>query len=339
MMMQRLGRNGLMLAGLLALIGVMLAAWQRGGLLGLPRIRSDVTLEACGLSDLATLRKTSDFLASDMKPKATAEWPECAASVRNGLDDFAASKVESGLEQIRAGLRQCPDDLVLGNAYRMTLFRLKREALAAARREGKYNARLPDHLRAEPIGFLTELSNKHPTRETKLQLALAWVDQMLLYPALEVKAPSSVEAVKILTEILVEEPDYVPALFGRGLNHLHRPSRLVWPESQHVPPAAAVQDIARCVAIGRTFDVGSPRLRATLALTLGDAYLKAGNTNTGRSWWQIAENLDRSDDMAEAVRRRFAWRDESALDDLEAELDRCRAQLDQPLSDLSFMWN
>ena len=36
--------------------------------------------------------------------------------------------------------------------------------------------------------------------------------------------------------ILEQEPAYVPALFGRGLNYLHRPARLVWPESKKMAP-------------------------------------------------------------------------------------------------------
>lgn len=332
--------RGMMIAlGVTGLFGVAIAAWRQGGLLGLPAVSSGVTSESAGFSGLDGMKRIDRYLRQTNNIVPAAQTPACAQLVGQGLSDIATGNVSFGLQRMRDGLLQCPNDLVLGNAFRMTLFQLKREALAVARKEGLYNARLPDHLRDDPIMTLAAIARTHPSREAKLQLALAWVDQMLLFPALEVKAPSSVEAVKILTEVLDQEPLYVPALFGRGLNHLHRPSRLVWPESEHVLPDAAVQDIGRCVAIGRQLNIGSSRLQATLALTLGDAYVKAGRLESARSWWQVAQNLDRAEDMAQAVRRRFGWSNETIIDQLEAELDRSRSELDRPLSDLSFMWN
>lgn len=331
-------RSAIVLFGTIVLSGFALAAWRHSGLLGLPAVPLGTTLDTSGLASLKDMMLRDQWLHNSDAPTPDAPWPPCAELVRDGLSDIAVGHIPTGLAKMREGIRLCPDDLVLGNAFRMTLFRLQRDALAAARREGRYNARLPDPIRDEPIAILAEIARNHPSREAGLQLALAWVDKMLLFPALEVKAPSSVEAVRILTEILDEEPTYVPALFARGLNHLHRPTRLVWPESQHLPPDAAVRDIARCVAIGRRFDAGSPRLQATLAMTLGDACVKAGRPDAARSWWQLAQNLDRSDAIAEAVRRRFTWHDRDILDRLEEELDRARAALDQPLSDLSFMW-
>ena len=180
----------------------------------------------------------------------------------------------------------------------------------------------------------------NPCREAQLQLALAWVDEMLLFPALEIKAPSSVEAVRILTGLIDGgEEAYVPALFARGLNHLHRPARLVWPESESTPLDAAAQDIGRCVAIGRKLGVGSKRLQALLSVALGDAYVKAGKFSVARSWWQVAQNLCGDAVVQEAVRRRYGWRDEEILDGLEAELDRGRSELDRPMTDLAMMWN
>jgi hypothetical protein len=113
----------------------------------------------------------------------------------------------------------------------------------------------------------------------------------------------------------------------------------VWPETNKTPPDAAVRDIARCVAIGRKLKVGSSRLQSTLAMTLGDAYVKAGRLGVARSWWQIAQNLCHEDDIQQAVRRRYAWTDEEILDRLEEELDRARMELDRPMTDLALMWN
>jgi len=242
---------------------------------------------------------------------------------------------------MRTAVREEPTNLVLANVYRMEVFRLRRAFLREAKQRGELSPHFPPHLDRQPIAFFEELVREHPSREAKLSLALSWVDEMLLFPALEIKAPSSVQAVDILTELL-SSPDnaaYVPALFARGLNHVHRPARLVWPESNRTEKDAAAKDIAKCVAIGRKLKVGSDRLHATLSMTLGDAYLKAGRFGVARSWWQIAQNLCRDEDLQQAVRRRYAWRDEEMLDRLEEELDRSRSELEHPMTDLAMMWN
>ena len=225
---------------------------------------------------------------------------------------------------MRQGVRLEPKNLVLSNAYRMAAFQLRREYLF--RQQKNPTVAFPPWLEKEPLAFLEQLDREQPGRETKLNLALAWVDLMLLFPALEIKAPSSVESVNILTKLIDgDDPYYVPALYGRGLNHLHRPARLVWPESKKTKPDAAVQDIGRAIAVGRKFGVGSARLQATLAIALGDSYIKAGRYGMARSWWQVAQNLSGDAATREAVRRRYGWQDEEMLDRLEEELDHARA--------------
>lgn len=299
-------------------------AWSRVGLLDLPHIPSTVSPDSAGLGGLHFAREL------DVAARKTIE------SDRTKLSD-----PDQRLEEIRARVRKSPESLAMGNAYRLEVFRLRRDFLNESRTRGEITPKFPPHLDRQPIAFFEELVREHPSRETKLQLALAWVDEMLLFPALEIKAPSSVQSVDILTEILDEPGNeyYVPALFARGLNHLHRPSRLVWPETNKTPLDAAVQDISKCVAIGRKLKVGSTHLQAILAMTLGDAYVKAGRLSVARSWWQIAQNLSHDDDIQQAVRRRYAWGDEEILDRLEAELDRARTELDHTMTDLALMWD
>lgn len=339
-------------------------AWSRVGLLDLPSVPRDLALDATGLGELAAMKQLDDALhapqRSDQKADRTGDHPlsPAAQRVRDGLNLIRAGQSEAGLVAMQQGVAQDPDNLVLSNAYRMACFKLRRTALADARRAsaspvaatGAVNSVFPAYLETQPIALLEKLVKEHPSRETRLALALAWVDEMLLFPALEVKAPASVESVRELTAILdgagtikatqaTANPYYVPALFARGLNHLHRPARLVWPEADKTPPDAAVQDIGRCIAVGRKFNVGAARLQATLAIALGDAYVKIGRSQNARSWWQIAQNLCRDDAIQQAVRRRYAWRDETVLDELEAELDRARAELDEPMTDLRMMWS
>jgi len=380
-------RPAWMVIGIVA-AGVGAFAWSRVGLLDLPSVPRDLALDATGLEDLDAMAQLDKALlapqgaaqavtgatrpgsdegaranqgadrASDRGGGAKSPLSGAAQLVHQGLQLIGGGRPEEGLTAMHSGLLLDPDNLVLSNAYRMECFKLRRAALADARRTsaspvaatGAVSSVFPAYLETQPIALLEKLAKDHPSRETRLALALAWVDEMLLFPALEVKAPASVESVRELTAVLegadstgkestAASPYYVPALFARGLNHLHRPARLVWPEADKTPPDAAAQDIARCIAVGRKFNVGSTKLQATLALALGDAYVKIGRSQNARSWWQIAQNLCRDDAIQQAVRRRYAWRDETLLDDLEAELDRARAELDAPMTDLRMMWS
>ncbi len=312
-------------------------AWSRSGFLDLPSTPSGLTIEKTGLANLEEMKQLNAQISDT---NSNAKLTRAAALVQSGLAACRGGNVSNGLDQLREGIRLDPNNLVLANAYRIAVFGLRRDFLAAARQRSSVIPQFPPELDHQPIRFFEELDRAHPSRETKLHLSLAWVDEMLLFPALEIKAPSSVQAVDLLTQVVDKgEPGYVPALYARGLNHLHRPSRLVWPESAKTPRDAAAQDIGRCVAIGRRFHVGSSRLQATLALSLGDAYVKAGRLGVARSWWQIAQNLCREDEIQSAVRRRYAWQNEEILDRLEEELDRSRGSLEHPMTDLAFMWN
>lgn len=332
------------LAGLLLIATTALFGWFRVGMLDLPAVPAGVTLEASGLAGLAEMKQLDRFIWSESHSGSGAQKApprsEGAALVRRGIAACGQGDLHAALDHIRQGLRLEPNNLVLANAYRMVVFGARRDFLVSARRQSVSAPQFPPELDRQPMIFFEELDRRQSTRETKLHLALAWVDEMLLFPALEIKAPSSVQAVNLLTEVIQKgNPGYVPALFARGLNHLHRPSRLVWPESTKTAKDAAAQDLGRCVAIGRRFHAGTPRLQARLALSLGDAYVKTGRLNVARSWWQIAQNLCRDDDLQAEIRRRYAWRNEEILDRLEAELDRGRSQLDHPMTDLALMWN
>jgi tetratricopeptide (TPR) repeat protein len=329
---------------LVLMVPLAIFAWVRTGMLDLPAVPANLTLEASGLSGLGQMKQLNDEIWSapqtGQPPPKPPALTGAAALVQRGIAAYRRGEIKEALELMRQGIRLEPDNLVLANAYRMVVFGLRRDFLAAARRESKFMPKFPAELDRQPIVFFEELDRQHSTRETKLHLALAWVDEMLLFPALEMKAPSSVQSVDLLTQVIENDnPGYVPALFARGLNHLHRPSRLVWPESTKSPRDAAVQDIGKCVAIGRRFNVGSARLKATLALSLGDSYVKAGRLGVAHSWWQIAQNLCHDDDLQAAIRRRYSWQNEEILDRLEEELDRSRSELDHPMTDLAIMWN
>lgn len=328
-------RRKLLIAAIAAAALVAGLAFLRGGLLGLPRLPPHTTLESSGLGGLDALATEAAVLDSPLQ----ANREKAIDRTSFALALCARGETERGLQELRAALAADPSDLVIGNAYRLAVLRLIRQHQGVAAAQGTLAPALPSYLEGEPIAFLERLHREHPSREMALQLALAWVDQMLLYPALEIKAPASVESVEILTEILEGgHPAYVPALYARGLNYLHRPARLVWPESRKAAPDAASRDIGTAVAIGRRLGVGSARLKATLALALGDAYAKEGRAGEGRSWWQIARTMSPDPAMRAAVERRMGWSDRDLLDRLEAELEARMRDLDRPMTDLSMIW-
>ena len=315
-------------------------AWFRAGLLDLPAVPANLTLEAAGLSGLDQMKQLNDLIWSAPQSISPPALTPAAALVQRGIAAYRRGETKDALDQMRQGIQLEPNNLVLANAYRMVVFALRRDFLAAARREMIATPKFPPELDRQPIVFFEALDHRHPSRETKLDLAMSWVDEMLLFPALEVKAPSSVQAVDLLTQVIDHgNPGYVPALFARGLNHLHRPARLVWPESAKTPRDAAAQDIGKCMAIGRQFHTGSARLQATLAMSLGDAHVKAGRLGVAHSWWQIAQNLCHDNDLQAAIHRRFGWQNEEILDRLEDELDRSRSELEHSMTDLALMWN
>ncbi len=325
-------------AAIFAVITVI--AVRRGGLLDLPAAPPGVTAESAGLAnlnELTTRGRALEALASGQRSDGT---PADSALVQTaaGLAAIRRDDSEHGLAMMRTGLGLAPCDLVLGNGYRMAVLQLRRANLAGAARRQTLAGQMPAWLEHEPIATLERLHAEHPCRETALQLALAWVDELILFGALEIKAPANVESVHQLTELLRQEPMYVPALFGRGLNYLNRPARLLWREGIKTAPDAASHDLGLCVAIGRRVGGAPPQLVATLALALGDAFAKEGHPERARSWWQIAGNTSRDPALTDSIRRRFGWRDDEVLDRLETELASRMLDLDHPLSDLSFMW-
>ena len=169
-------------------------------MLDLPSVPSSVDQKAAGLSDLTKMKELDDHLWSKSRSGMTPALPlsDGAVLVERGIFDAQHGNLKA-LEQIRQGTRLEPNNLVLANAYRMVVFKLRRDFLAAARHESIAAPPFPAELERQPIVFFEELDRQHPSRETKLNLALAWVDEMLLFPALEIKAPSSVQAVDIVT--------------------------------------------------------------------------------------------------------------------------------------------
>lgn len=325
------------IVGVVVLGTLIAAAYYRSGLLSLPSVPEEVNAHDAGLERLDEMKSVDAALTSELEASSP-----MISLVQSALTEIRKNNEEAGFRQFLDAVQREPSNLVIGNVLRMEALRLKRKWLTINADKSEIALVFPGYLRDEPIRFFRELSKTHPGREVKLQLALALVDHMLLFPALEIKAPSSVEAVEILTEILKNGDEksayYVPALYARGLNYLFRPFNLVWPERMAAPQDAASADIALAVAVGQKIGAGSDRLKSELSLTLGDAYAKEGRLSLARSWWQIANNMARDDKFREKVFMRLQWGDDDVSANLEETFEHQMNDLDHPMSNLKFMW-
>ena len=181
-----------------------------------------------------------------------------------GLDGIEPVDSVSDLRVLADRLEANPSSLVLGNAFRMEVYRQKRQFLAEAKARGERSPAFPNVLSAEPLATLTRIAAKNPATELRVNIGLAYVDRMVLDPALEVRAPASIDSVHAFTSVLVDHPYDVPALVGRGLNHLNRPGKLVWPEHPAPPADAASHDLALAAAVGAKVGGASERVKGIL---------------------------------------------------------------------------
>lgn len=329
---------------------VALAAWLSlaasgcSRLTGLPEVPASVTAASAGLSSLegyaAEDQRLSSALSYTEKILFASDPPADVVDLaRWGMDRVGMGEVERGLELLSSAVAKAPTDLALGNAYRMQVYRLQRKFLSEARARGDRMPQLPAYLASEPAATLKRIAASEPSREIRLQLALAYVDRMALNPALEIKAPASIDSVHALTEILESDPYYVPALVGRGLNHLYRPTKLVWPEHPAPAPDSASKDLLLAAAVGAKVGGVSPRLKGMILVILGDALVHEGKFGVARSWWALARKSTDSPTVREALSLRVQWSDREALDRLEEHLAERMEDLDHPVGDLSFLWN
>ena len=327
------------IAGSVVVLILIVLAYYRAGVLNLPSVPDEVTATDAGLVGLDEMKNLEARIFSVNIPSSA---DSLTVEVQRAVSEIEYGNERNGILHLQSLVRRNPANIVLGNLLRMETFKLTRLRLASNASQGEIGLVLPEYLDNQPMKFFRDLIKERPDRELKLQLALALVDHMLLFPALEIKAPASVESVEILSDILRQSDPraafYVPALYARGLNYLYRPFNLVWPERIATAPDAASKDLSLAVAIGQKVGGGSNALKAELSLALGDAYAKEGKLNAAHSWWQLANNLAHDDRIRNRVFTRLQWKDEEVAANLEATLEQQMNDTDHPLSDLRFMW-
>jgi hypothetical protein len=342
---RRLGRVPIAAALVLGLALFAVAYW-RGGVLDLPPVPSGVTVETAGVQNVGLMRERARALETLVNGPAVngsgLEDDEPLAKAAEGLAALRRAEGESGLQKIREALSAVPDDLVIGNTYRMAVLSLRRSTLANGASRQTFAEHLPAYLEGESVATLERFYREHPSREAGFQLAMAWVDEVLLSPTSDGRVVAGLASMKLLDEILAKDPYYLPAVCSRGIGYLNPPARVdfipAWKKTLRPSPDAASRALGLCVAIGREVGGGSPEMAGMQALNLGDAYAKEGQPQRARSWWQIAQNASRDAALLEAVRRRYTWQDDDLVDRLETEREAGMLDLDHPLTDLSLMW-
>jgi hypothetical protein len=265
--------------------------------------------------------------------------PEAAQQARMAQEQIDRDDPAGKIAALASLVEANPGNLVLGNAFRMEVYRQKRDFLGAARARGERSPAFPEALRAEPLATLRRIAAKEKTTAIGVQLGLAYVDLMVLDPALEVRAPASIDSVHAFTAVLEDHPYDLPALVGRGLNHLNRPRNLVWPEHPAPPADAASRDLALATAVGAKVGGASPRVKGVLLLLLGDAYAHEGQAGLARSFWTLAAEATNDRGVQSELALRAGWPEPEIPDRLEARLEERMTELDAPVSDLAFLWD
>jgi hypothetical protein len=327
-----------------AVLAVLLGTVGCSRVSGLPPVPASVARADAGLDGIEQASREARALASPVTEAERSGWssappPELVDRFRKSADAIGRGDDAASFRALGEIVEAAPTDLVLGNAFRMQVYRAKRAFLAAAAEKGERSPALPPHLSAEPMATLQRAAASGATRELGVQIALASVDQMVLNPALEVKAPASIDSVHAFSSVLQSAPYYVPALVGRGLNHLNRPRNLVWPEKPAPPPDAASTDLALAAAVGAKVGGASARVKGLLLLLLGDAYAHEGKAGVARGWWTVAQQTTNDPGVQAELALRAQWPEREMPDRLEARLEERMADMDAPLSDLSFLWD
>jgi hypothetical protein len=129
--------------------------------------------------------------------------------------------------------------------------------------------------------FFKMLLPAHPrVRNLRLQLAMAYVDQITLGGTMVAKALLAHRSLDQLNQLVAADSTWWPAVYARAMNHLHWPTYL-----QHADDAAA--DFERCLRVQS--DAGGLGMHAYYVRTfvgLGDARVQLGAFAAAQEVWR-----------------------------------------------------
>ena len=267
------------------------------------RPRADQILELVEPADLPQV--------ASLVPTAHAGSPASSAGERAALADVPDEEVEGLLARLEEQLRQQVDDIALASKYR-----------AECARNGRHD---------RAIGFLERLAREQPaSRVLVLQLAAAYIDKIPTcggVAAVVSKGILAKKALDLMDGLLETDGSWWPALYSRGMNHLHWPRAL-----RH--SAAAAADFRQCTVLQSRGDRPAARgyyVRSWIGL--GDALAKDGDFRGAcEAWGRGLEAFPANADL----RRRSALR---TADEARDFVERVR-NLEQPIdTDFSFLFD
>ena len=170
-------------------------------------------------------------------------------------------EVAEGLSRLERAVELAPDDLQLGNAYRMAVIRSDETERA--------------------IEFLSGLLEQNQqSNPLRINLALAYVDR-LSRPGTSRTAQGRLarRSLDQLDAVLERDPTNWLALFSRGMNHLHSPRA-------RTSAARAIRDFESCLALQAGGAIEPNDQFFLPHVRLGDAYATADDPEAARRVWR-----------------------------------------------------
>lgn len=159
-------------------------------------------------------------------------------------------------DELLALVQQFPDNLVYSTELRL---------------------RMTQHSRMEE--FIDMMDEVEPTSDIVLQQALGYVDMLQdLDLGTAALGQRSAQSIRLLDDLIADNPYDVPAHYARGLNHLY------WPQGLKRADRA-VQDFAFCIAVEQMNPEWDFAFWPDIYVAFGDALVKSGDAAAGiRAW-------------------------------------------------------
>ncbi len=172
-----------------------------------------------------------------------------------------AAERDAMLSELEEKIRKHPDDFAIASKYRNLAIKL-----------GEF---------MRSIHFFEQLTNELPSiRNVRLQLAISYIDNIPQcggMAAIVCKGTFARQSLDQLDILLEADKTWWPAIYARGMNHLHWPRAL-----KH--SSMAVEDFNVCINLLQSDAVRSYHVRPYIGL--GDALTKNGDFETGMKAWR-----------------------------------------------------
>lgn len=255
----------------------------------------EFNLEPTNIHNKSQVILSKEFTASSAYYYAMSKWKQ------------VKTKEDPAIQFLMAAVKDQPDNYEYSNTLRIKM--------------GEFS---------ETESFIDFMKEVKDTPKARLQTALAYVD-LLQNPDLgtSVLGQKSSESIKILDQLIEENPYHVLARYARGLNNLYWPKGLLRSER-------AVQDLGFCLAIEQTYKGDNVVLWPLIYAAYGDALVKDGDVAAGmKAWKDGAAKYPNSEELKK--RSQITESEALALVRKERGIDGF-TRPDPSISDISIMW-